>query len=254
MKILIIEDEPLAAERIELLVQKYDADLEIVAKIDSVEETLLWLEENHTPDLMLVDVQLSDGLSFEIFKKTNVRCPVIFTTAYDQYAIQAFKVNSIDYLLKPVTFADLSSALDKFKILKNAQNPLQNLAIQDLINSVKNLNKTYKTRFLVKFGEHIQFKVLEEIAYFYADDKIVYLTSAENRRFIVDYTLEELEELLDPKIFYRLNRKFIVKLDAVKNIKTALNSRLQIFLKPHIETDIFVSREKAQDFKAWIDS
>ncbi|MBC8111683.1 MAG: response regulator, partial [Verrucomicrobia bacterium] len=142
MKVLVIEDEPLAAERIELLVQKYDAALTIVAKIDSVEETLLWLNENYTPDLMLVDVQLSDGLSFEIFKKTNVRCPVIFTTAYDQYAIQAFKVNSIDYLLKPVTFADLSSALDKFKTLKNIQSPLQIFDIQELINSVKNLNKT----------------------------------------------------------------------------------------------------------------
>jgi two-component system, LytTR family, response regulator LytT len=249
MNVLIIEDEPLAAERVEMLLKKHDPDFQILAVLDSVEETLKWFAENPAPDLMMVDIHLSDGQSFEIFRQIQVKSPVIFTTAYDQYAIQAFKVNSVDYLLKPVSMAELTVALEKLRHFT----ALPAVDFQELAASIRNMTRSYKTRFLVKFGDHIQFKTLEEIAYFYADDKIVYLVSAENRRYIVDYRLEELEELLDPNIFYRLNRKFIIKLDAVKNIKTALNSRLQVFLKPHIDTDIYVSREKAQDFKAWLD-
>ena len=253
MNTLIIEDEPLAAERIEMLLRRYNPDIRMLAVLDSVEETVKWFAEHPAPDLMLVDIHLSDGQSFEIFKKVSIKSPVIFTTAYDQYAIQAFKVNSIDYLLKPVSLADLSAALDKLKMLKGDSNYTQGIDFQSLSESIRKLTQPYKSRFLVKFGDHIQFKTLDEIAYFYADDKIVYLISDENRRFIVDYTLEELENVLNPDMFFRLNRKFIVKLEAVKNIRTALNSRLQIFLKPAIEGDVYVSREKVSEFKAWLD-
>jgi DNA-binding LytR/AlgR family response regulator len=253
MNVLIIEDEPLAAERITSLLKKCNIEIEVAGILDSVEEAVKWFAENTQPDLMIVDIHLSDGLSFDIFKKINVKSPVVFTTAYDQYAIQAFKVNSIDYLLKPVSLAELSAALEKLKLFKGNDAPLQHVDFVTLSESIKKLTQPYKSRFLVKYGDTIQFKTVEEIAYFYADDKIVYLISVENRRFIVDYTLEELETMLHPDLFYRINRKFIAKIDAIKTIKTALNSRLQIYLSPSVETNIYISREKVAEFKAWID-
>ncbi len=252
MKALIIEDESLAAERIGSLLKKYNPSFEIVGIIDSVEEALKWFDEFPMPDLLIADIHLSDGQSFEIFKKINITSPVIFITAFDQYAIQAFKVNSIDYLLKPVSMAELTSALDKLIKYKSGMNRVSSIDLGSLLRSIKDFQKSYKTRFLVKFGDHIQFKLLDEIAYFYADDKLVFLVTVENKKYLIDYTLEELEDLLDPNIFYRLNRKFIIKLDSFKDIRIYSKNRLQVFLKPHYDNEIYVSRDKVASFKSWL--
>ena len=252
MKVLIIEDEPLAAERIASLLKKYNQAVEILAIIDSVEETIKWFAEYPMPDLIMLDIHLSDGQSFEIFNKVSISSPIIFTTAYDQYAIQAFKVNSIDYLLKPVSMAELNSALNKLNLFRAGTTTLPVVDYSLLAKSVKDFQKSFKSRFLVKYGDHIQFKMIDDIAYFYADDKIVYLVPHDGKKFIVDYTIEELIDLLDPDLFYRLNRKFIIKLSSFKNIRVHPGNRLQVFLKPHYEPEIYVSRDKIASFKAWL--
>ncbi len=253
MNVLILEDEILSAQRAKMLLHEHDPTIEVVETIDSVEDATDWLSRNPEPDLMLVDIHLSDGLSFDLFKKIQVKSPVIFTTAFDQYAIQAFKMNSIDYLLKPLDKAELGFALGKFNALTQERKSLLTSDIQRIMQTFQTSNKKYKNRFLVKFGDNIQFKNTDEIAYFFADDKITYLVSNEGRRFIIDYKLEQLEDLLDPQFFFRLNRKFVIRVDAVQKIKTLMNSRLQVFLKPNFEQDIFVSKEKMSEFKTWLD-
>ena len=253
MNVLILEDEILSAQRAKALLQEHDPTISVVETIDSVEDATIWLGKNPEPDLMLVDIHLSDGSSFDLFKKVAIKSPVIFTTAYDQYAIQAFKMNSIDYLLKPLDKDELGFALGKFKELTQERKSLLTADIQRIVQSFQGSNKKFKNRFLVKFGDNIQFKNTDEISYFFADDKITYLVSNEGRRFIVDYKLEQLEELLDPNFFFRLNRKFIIRIDSVQKIKTLINSRLQVFLKPNFEQDIHVSKEKTSEFKSWLD-
>lgn len=253
MKVLILEDEILSAQRAKALLHEHDPTISVVETIDSVEDATDWLSRNPEPDLMLVDIHLSDGLSFELFKKVQVKSPVIFTTAYDQYAIQAFKMNSIDYLLKPLDKAELGFALSKFKALTQERKNFLMTDIQRIVQSFQGLSKKTKNRFLVKFGDNIQFKNTDEIAYFFANDKITYLVSNEGRRFIIDYKLEQLEDLLDLNFFFRLNRKFIIRIDSVQRIKTLMNSRLQIFLKPNFEQDIYVSKDKMSEFKSWLD-
>jgi two-component system, LytTR family, response regulator LytT len=253
MNVLILEDEILSAQRAKMLLHEHDPTISVVETIDSVEDATDWLSRNPEPDLMLVDIHLSDGLSFDLFKKVQIKSPVIFTTAYDQYAIQAFKMNSIDYLLKPLDKAELGFALNKFNALSQERKSLLTSDIQRIMQTFQASNKKYKNRFLVKFGDNIQFKNTDEIAYIFADDKITYLVSIEGRRFIIDYKLEQLEDLLDPQFFFRLNRKFIIRIDAVQKIKTLINSRLQVFLKPNFEQDIFVSKEKMSEFKTWLD-
>jgi two-component system, LytTR family, response regulator LytT len=253
MNVLILEDETLSAQRAKALLHEHDPTISVVETIDSVEDATDWLGKNPEPDLMLVDIHLSDGLSFDLFKKIQIKSPVIFTTAYDQYAIQAFKMNSIDYLLKPLDKSELGFALGKFKALTQERKSILTTDIQRIVQSFQGSEKKFKNRFLVKFGDNIQFKNTDEIAYFFADDKITYLVSNEGRRYIVDYKLEQLEDLLDPNFFFRLNRKFIIRIDSVQKIKTLINSRLQIFLKPNFEQDVFVSKEKMTEFKSWLD-
>ena len=253
MNVLILEDEILSAQRAKSLLLEHDHTISVVETIDSVEDACIWLGKNPEPDLMLVDIHLSDGSSFDLFKKVSIKSPVIFTTAYDQYAIQAFKMNSIDYLLKPLDKAELGFALSKFKELTQERKSLLTTDIQRIVQSFQGSNKKFKNRFLVKFGDHIQFKNTDEIAFFFADDKITYLVSNDGRRFIVDYKLEQLEDMIDPNFFFRLNRKFIVRIDAVQKIKTLINSRLQVFLKPGFEQEVYVSKEKMSEFKAWLD-
>ena len=253
MNVLILEDEILSAQRVKALLQEHDPTISVLETIDSVEDATIWLSKNPEPDLMLVDIHLSDGSSFDLFKKVAIKSPVIFTTAYDQYAIQAFKTNSIDYLLKPLDKDELGFALSKFKELTQERKSLLTADVQRIVQSFQGSSKKFKNRFLVKFGDNIQFKNTDEIAYFFADDKITYLVSNEGRRFIIDYKLEQLEELLDPNFFFRLNRKFIIRIDSVQKIKTLINSRLQVFLKPNFEQDIHVSKEKTSEFKAWLD-
>jgi two-component system, LytTR family, response regulator len=254
MKVIIVEDEVPAAEKLERYLQKYDSGIRIVARFDSVAGTTEWLRNNQDSiDLMFMDIQLIDGLSFQIFQQLQIYKPVIFTTAFNEFALDAFKVNSIDYLLKPITFTDLSASLKKLETLRQhlQWNKDQTERVQQVFSSLK--TKDYKTRFMVKLGEHIRSITADQISLFYADGRDVYLVTAQNRKFIIDYTLESLEDILDPGLFYRLNRTFIVNINAIKDVLVYSNSRLKITLQQEFDKEIIVSREKVGEFKEWFD-
>ena len=253
MRVLIVEDEAMAARRLASVLEKLEPGIEILQKLDSVKRVVKWLEENDTPDLIFLDIQLADGISFEIFEKTQVKAPVIFTTAFDEYAIQAFKVNSIDYLLKPIDPEELSTALDKFKE-RSTPSPAQPAFDMGMIQkAMEMMTKNYKERFVVKIGEHIHTIATADTAYFFSQEKATYLQTLERNRFIIDYTLEQLEALVDPDRFFRINRKYLVSLEAVKDIVTYSNSRLRLILKHTDDMDAIVSRDKVQEFKRWLD-
>jgi DNA-binding LytR/AlgR family response regulator len=253
MEVLIIEDEQLAAERLANLLKKFDPAIQIVGQLDSVEESVEWLRTRPAPQLLMMDIRLSDGLSFDIFRQATISSPIIFTTAYDQYAIQAFKVTSIDYLLKPIAYPELCRAMEKLRLLTGDAHASREAELLKLTEAFSRLHKTYKSRFLVRYGDRLQFRNAEEVAYFYADGKVVYLVTHDNRRFIVDYTLEQLEELLDPRVFYRVNRKFTAQIGSVRDIRSYHGSRLKLQLNPVADTEVLVSRERVADFKAWLD-
>lgn len=254
MKVIIVEDEVPAAEKLERYLQKYDANIQVTARFDTVVNTVAWLKENQdTIDLIFMDIQLIDGLSFQIFQQVQVKKPVIFTTAFNEFALDAFKVNSIDYLLKPITFTDLSSSLKKLETLRQqfGVQKDQSEKVQQAFSAMK--TKEYKNRFMVKLGEHIRSITADQISIFYADGRDVYLVTSQPRKFIIDYTLEALEDILDPKIFFRLNRTFIVNINAIKDVLVYSNSRLKITLQQEFDKEIIVSREKVGEFKEWFD-
>jgi DNA-binding LytR/AlgR family response regulator len=254
MDILIIEDEILAAERMQMLVKNYDPTINILASLESVEEAVQWLSTKKQPDLLLVDIQLADGHSFEIFKKVPIQKPIIFTTAFNQYALDAFQLLSIDYILKPVTAEALSNAFAKYKSLTQLPTSENNYA--DVLQYVKdNLTEKYKTRFLGKIGQRTYFIQVQDVAYFTADNKIVHLVARDGKRYIKNATMEKLEQILEPKIFFRVNRKIIIHIDAIEQIKPYDNSRLIIVVKgmPTAE-EIIISREKVAEFKIWADN
>ncbi len=254
MRVLILEDEDLSAKRVEKLLKGYNESWQVLDVLESISQTVDWFKNNAIPDLILMDIHLSDGLSFRLFEKIKIEIPVIFITAFDQYAIQAFKTNSIDYLLKPIDKVELYAAFDKFLDLRTKNTSPNTFDYSTLAEDIQKLSKKYKNRFLVKYGDTILFKNIEEVAYFYADEKVVYIVTMEGKKFLVDYKLEDLEEILDPHVFYRINRKFVIKIEAIQKIKTLFNSRLQVFLNPAFEDEIYVSREKSQQFKAWLDA
>ncbi len=248
MNVLIIEDEKLAAEQLSNLLSRYDKNIFVLDVIDSVKSAVHWFKTNEMPELVFMDIQLADGLSFEIFDKIQVQSPVIFVTAYDQYAIQAFKVNSIDYLLKPLDFDELKTAVDKFKGKK------QVAITQDFIDSIKNIvNNNYKNRFVVKVGEHIRPVSIEQINYFYSFQKATYINTSENKNYIIDFSLEQVEALIDPNLFFRINRKYLIRISSIRDIVTYSSSRLKIELINSEKNDIIVSRERVNDFKRWLD-
>jgi two-component system, LytTR family, response regulator LytT len=253
MNVLIVEDESLARERLAELIQRYDPDIRIVGQLDSIEETVEFFTASRNVDLAFLDIQLSDGLSFEIFNRVQMEQPVIFTTAYDHYALKAFKVNSVDYLLKPIDYRELSQAIEKYKRLQSPERtaPMNRAMIREIF---KELNKRYKKRFIVKYGDHIQFKSAEEVAYIFAEGKTVYMVCAGNqRRYVIDHTLDELEQhLVDPEQFFRINRKFIVRIDCIRDVRSYANSRLRLYVDPPCEQDMIVSREKVAEFKLWL--
>lgn len=255
MKVLIIEDEVPAAEKLERYLLKYDSTIRIVEKLDTVKSAVEWLAANQDQvDLIFMDIQLIDGLSFQIFQQVQVKKPVIFTTAFNEFALDAFKVNSIDYLLKPITFTDLSASLRKLDTLREQLQQGaegQRERIQQLSAGAR--AKEYKTRFMVKLGEHIRSITTDQIGVFYADGRDVYLVTTQNRKFIIDYTLESLEEILEPAVFFRLNRTFILNINAIKDVLVYSNSRLKITLQQEFDKEIIVSREKVSDFKEWFD-
>ncbi|MBB1193351.1 DNA-binding response regulator [Flavobacterium sp. SOK18b] len=254
MTTIIIEDEKPAARLLQRKLEKLSLAVEVM--LHSVEEALEWFSNNEHPDLIFLDIQLSDGLSFEIFEKVEIKSAVIFTTAYDEYALRAFKLNSIDYLLKPIDEDDLEVAVAKFKsLLPKQEVAVQNLAID--FEQIKKMlanpfEKNYKKRFTVKIGQHLKVISIDEIECFFSENKGTYIHTYDNRNYLIDVTLENLEEELDPKDFFRISRKFIIPMKAIKEIVLYSNSRLKVILPTYKEDDVIVSREKVSDFKTWI--
>lgn len=252
-KVLIIEDEKPAAEWLSQLIRKFDPRISILAHIDSVRDAQEWFQNNTAPDLAFMDIQLADGLSFDIFEKVKVPCPVIFTTAYQEYAIKAFKVNSIDYLLKPIAWEDLEAAFHKFKSQLSIA-PAPSSITTEILDKVKEMmHKQYKTRFVIKVGDHLKSIPVEDILFFYSLDKGTYLCTSDYKNYLVDYSLDRISEMVDEQRFFRINRKYILSNQSIADIVVYSNSRLKIKLKKPDEDSIIVSREKVQDFKDWLD-
>ena len=250
MKTIIIEDESLAAERVKLLLRQVDENIEVLTVLDSIEETVSWFQKNASPDFIILDIHLSDGSAFHIFEKLEINIPVIFTTAYDKYAIDAFKVLSIDYLLKPVTNEALSFSINKLKQFHLQQKPVVDYDM--LAKFINNEKEIYKEKFLCRLGRKKFFIFSKEVSFFYADNKIVYLVCAEGMKYIIDNSIEQLQSMLDPKIFFRVNRSSIVSVMFITMIKPYLNHRLKLFLKTASSTqEIVVSRERVADFRKW---
>ncbi|MDN5215604.1 LytTR family DNA-binding domain-containing protein [Fulvivirgaceae bacterium BMA12] len=252
MKILIIEDEVLAAKRLVSLLHEYDPGFEILDTIDAVKSAVKWFLNNGTPDLVFMDVQLGDGLSFEIFDYCQIRCPIIFTTAFDHYAIRAFKVNSIDYLLKPFDQDDIRRAFEKLTKIRGSNTPAQ-VTKPDIEEVVKLLGGRYKTRFIVKIGEHIHSVQVKDALFFSSMEKATFMQTDHNKRYIIDYSLEQVTDALDPIDFFRINRKYLIHINAIQDIVSYSNSRLKIKLKNCDDQLVIVSRDKVQDFKKWLD-
>ena len=251
MKVIIIEDEKPSARRL----QRMLANLQIEAKtmLHSVEESIAWFSENPHPDLIFLDIQLSDGLSFEIFEALEINSAVIFTTAYDDYALQAFKLNSIDYLLKPIDEDDLAKAVEKYK----TRVPMQKSVVIDFDEIrkmlVNPLDRVYKKRFSIKVGQHLKLIAADDIECFYSENKGTYAYTSDGRNYLLDVSLEQLEPDLEPKVFFRVSRKFFVNVDAIKDMISYTNSRIQIKLKTFNEQDIIVARERVKDFREWLE-
>jgi DNA-binding LytR/AlgR family response regulator len=252
MKVVVFEDEKLASERLIELIQELRPNAEILASLKSVEAGLMWLQNNEEPDLIVSDIQLLDGSSFEIFNQQPIKCPVIFTTAYDEYAIKAFQVNSIDYLLKPIQKQKLENALQKYDE-RTSSNASQSLDIDKIREAIQGSNVQYKSRFLVKYGQRIKAIPVEQIAYFYSQDKLTYLVTFEGKKLPLDQTLEELETVLNPDNYFRVNRKFIVHFDSVSDIHPYFKGRVKLDLQPESGEDIVISSDKTPLFKQWLD-
>jgi DNA-binding LytR/AlgR family response regulator len=246
---LIIEDEPLAARRLERLIRELEKDVILPPPIDTVQGAVQWLGENR-PDLLFLDIHLADGLSFSIFDQVKVEAPVIFTTAYDQYALRAFRLNSVDYLLKPIEAEELSRALAKYHAWMDKPAPPDWQALAAAFRHPE--QKTYQKRFLVNSGDKIRSVPVEEVAYFYGQQKYVFLISRDKRRFLLDYTLGELEDLLDPDQFFRVNRQFIVSFGAIQSMAAWSKSRIKVELSPPPDEEAIVSTEKSKFFKEWL--
>ncbi len=251
MNVIIIEDEKPAARRLSRLLEELDVQVSVM--LHSVEESINWFQNNEHPDLIFLDIQLSDGLSFEIFETIEVRSAIIFTTAFDEYALQAFKLNSIDYLLKPIDDEDLEVAVKKYKSLKPEPQKLA-LDFEDIKKLLVNpLEREYKKRFTVKVGQHLKIINADEVECFYSENKGTYAATSDGRNYLLDTTLENLEGELEPKIFFRVSRKFYVNVNHIKDIISYTNSRLQIKVNHFSEQEIIVSRERVRDFKLWLE-
>lgn len=251
MNIIIIEDEKPAARRLSRLLAELDVEVSVM--LHSVEESINWFQNNPHPDLIFLDIQLSDGLSFEIFEEIEVRSAIIFTTAYDEYALQAFKLNSIDYLLKPIDDEDLEIAVKKFKSLKPEPQKLA-LDFEDIKKLLVNpIEREFKKRFTVRVGQHLKIINADEVECFYSENKGTYAATSDGRNYLLDTTLENLEAELEPKIFFRVSRKFYINVNHIKDIISYTNSRLQIKVNHFSEQEIIVSRERVRDFKLWLE-
>jgi two-component system LytT family response regulator len=245
MNVLIIEDEALAVRQLKKLLSDIDPSIQVVESLGSIESSVLWLRNHPEPDVLFVDIQLSDGLSFEIFKQCSVSAPVIFVTAYDEYALQAFKMNSIDYLLKPI-----EKKYRKFNHQYSALSQRKELAA--LLSEFQPSHISYKTRFLVKTGQTFITVLTTDIAYLVFDQKLCYIVTKDGKKHLIDGTLEELEDQMDPHQFFRLNRQFLASLESIVKVHNYFNRKLKIELKPAINIEVLVSREKATALKQWL--
>ncbi len=250
LRILIIEDEPLAAQRLIRLVQELRPEVEILDTLDTVKASVAWLSA-HTADLIFMDIHLADGNSFSIFEQVTVKSPIIFTTAYDQYAIRAFKHNSIDYLLKPIEVEELAHSLEKLAQLQPNEKPPA-LDLKMIMDTLQGKKPDYQRRFMVTSGEKIKSVPIEEVAYFFGQQKFVFLITQDGRQHIVDYTLTQLETMLDPDQFFRINRQFIIGFSAIQNMVAYSNSRIKVDVHPAADIEAIVSIEKTRHFKDWL--
>lgn len=250
MKVLILEDETLAAEKLQNLLQEVDSSLEVIDILKSVESAVEWLNENEHPDLIISDIRLLDGLSFDIFKQVEVNKPVIFTTAYDQYAIKAFETNSIDYLLKPVQKDKLAASIAKFKKIAGQD---QKLPYDQIMRMIESKDKEYKLRFMIRSGNKILAVPVEKIAYFFSQNKLTFIVTTDNKKYPYDQPLETIDQQLDPKIFFRANRKYVVKFEAISEIHPYFKGRIKINLRPEADDEVVISAEKTPEFKHWLD-
>ncbi|MBS3914402.1 MAG: response regulator transcription factor [Bacteroidetes bacterium] len=254
MNIFIVEDEDLAVRKLQKTLMGIDPNIVISGTADSISASVEWLSNNPQPDLILMDIELADGQSFEIFNRIKVISPVIFTTSYDEFALKAFKVNSIDYLLKPVQKEDLEAALNKFKALnqksqENYETKMSRL-IQELRQSVQ--PKEYRRRYLVKYQQKFISIDVDDIAYFYSDDKLTFIKTHDDHKYILDYTMDEIEGVADPTTFFRVNRAFIISVKCIDKIQDYFGNRLKLILQPEMDKEVLVSREKVSDFKVWL--
>lgn len=257
IKVLIIEDEPFARNELKRLLNNSSFNTSIVEYLESVSDAIEWFKENPQPELIFLDIQLSDGLSFQIFEKVTINVPVIFTTAYDEYAIRAFKLNSIDYLLKPIEPDALEKALSKFFKVKDLYSKKAGNINEEQILKLLELSRTkedYKSRFLVKVGDQIKYINIEDVAYFFAEDNVVFLVTNGSNRYIIDHSLNQLSDLLNPKVFFRLNRSYYTNIKGIGKIHKFFNSRLKVELTPATDDEVIVSRVKVNDFLLWIES
>lgn len=253
MKILIIEDEELAVKKLHKMLIGIDRDIEVIANLDSIETSVEWLENNEAPDLIMMDIELLDGQSFEIFNRVKVKSPVIFTTSYDEYALKAFKVNSVDYLLKPIQKEDLEAALDKYrKLFVSAAPPAINMDMLVKELQQKLQPKEFRKRFLVKNVQKLVSVETDEIAYFYSDGRLNFFKTYDNKKYVVDYTMDEMEDMLDPEKYFRISRSFYVSIASVDQINDYFGNRLILTLKPAVDKEALVSREKVTEFKKWL--
>lgn len=251
MNVLIVEDESLAAEKLEHMLTAINPSIKVLAKTGSIKETAQWLMQ-HTPDLIFLDIQLSDGISFSIFDQIAVNTPVIFTTAYDQYAVKAFQLNSIAYLLKPIRQSDLADSLRKYHSLKSAFS----IDFEGLLTSIQGKDQVFKKRFLIQIGDKIKKVDITEVAYFFALEKGVYLRTTQGNTYPVEFTLDKLESIINPATFFRINRKYIVHLNAIKNMVAWSRSRVKLELNPKADDDMetIVSIDRAMEFKKWLNA
>jgi len=259
MNVVVIEDEPLTAKRLISLVKKYDATINLLAEIPSVVEAISWFETHpvFSVDLVFMDIHLEDGDSFQIVSKLNLKTPIIFTTAFDEYMIKAFKVNSIDYLLKPVNYEELAAALDKFKSLQSHSKERQSESLEvDIGALIKQINHQngpqFKDRFMVTVGTKIRSIKTEGIAYFYLEEKTVLLVATDGTVLPIDYSLDRLVQILDPKQFFRVSRQFVVSLNSIHMVHAISAGKLKLDLTPKTKREVAVSGDRVSDFKEWL--
>jgi DNA-binding LytR/AlgR family response regulator len=252
MKVLIIEDEAPAFRRLQKILEEVQPGIEIIEVIDSVEESVKWLKHHNPLDLIFMDIQLSDGISFEIFDQVKITRPVIFTTAFDEYMLKAFKVNSIDYLLKPIKVEDLAHSLQKFKSMKAAFGEKANPDLSTLISQIKIDDRKFKSRFLVRQGEKLISIETNDIAYFQTRNGVLYLVTKEDKKYIMDQTLDELSQHLDPERFFRANRQFLIHFCSIKSVRKYYKGKLIIELSLPTNDSLTVSSERASIFKEWL--